>query len=182
MIACSLLAKIENPADRLREMSRHLQSRQGDTTLWWGLLGVASLGAGLYAALLLFQWYQHRDKNRHQLHAKRLFRDVLQSLGLPLADRVTLRRVARGLHLAHPTSILISPSTLRWAAGQWERKRRNVRLGNVNDTERLVDISRRVFGHAFVPMDLTDTEPIPDELTDEQDRTVDVEDPPDRSR
>jgi hypothetical protein len=162
MIVNLMLAQTDPPktlqaADRLQVMSRHLRSRGEDNTLWWGLLGLAAIGAALYGMLLFMQWYQHRGETRRGVEPSRLFRDVLQSLDLPFADRVMLRRIVRGLNLAEPTTILISPSTLRWAAGRWAQQHAGRRRRQY-ETDRLADISRRIFGEPFEPIDESEFE------------------------
>jgi len=149
---CTLLAEAVGPRGRLQAMQRHMQTRDSDPTLWWGLLLVLGTGILLFLALYWIQRLQLRSGTSHNRNAGRLFQEVMQKLQLPLADRILLRRIARGLSLENPASILVSPSTLRQAAHQWAGQESGG-VGRQEELRRLVEISRRIFGRTFAPFD-----------------------------
>ena len=156
MNVLAILAQVERPPTRLEALQRHMAAREHDPTIWWGLAGLVAGGLLLWFALHYFLRLQHYLRNRHHRAAARLFRDVMRDLSLPMADRVVLQRVARGLDLAHPTAILVSPTTLRHAADRWSqiatggpahgRTRRQ-------DAARLDQICQRIFGESLSPED-----------------------------
>ena len=151
-----IVAQLERPATRLEALQRHMAGRAQDPTIWWGLAGLVAGGLLLWLSLHYVLRLQHYLRNRHHRNAARLFREVMRDLRLPVADRVVLQRVARGLDLAHPTAILISPTTLRHTAEQWSQiatggpVHGRTRRG---DAARLDQICQRIFGEPLSPDD-----------------------------
>ncbi len=151
-----IVAQIERPATRLEALQRHMAGRAHDPTIWWGMAGLLAAALLLWFSLHYSLRLQQYLRNRHHRNAAHLFREVMRDLGLPVADRVVLQRVARGLDLAHPTAILISPTTLRHAAERWSQiatggpAHGRTRRG---DAARLDQICQRIFGESLSPDD-----------------------------
>ena len=114
--ACMLAIGQSDRLDALREYFV-----KGDpSSVWPALPWLGAVAAMLLALLWIahIRWDHPRRATRP--HPHRLFRRLLRELGLPLSDRLLLRRIARHAQLDNPALLLLSPQlmaryTHRWA-------------------------------------------------------------------
>ncbi len=141
-----LLAQAGSPNARLEAMQKYLESREHDSSLWWGLLGVLAGGALFFFGLHYLNQFQQLRRKRGHRSAQRLFRDCMHALHLPISDRVLLHRLARALQLENPTMVLVSPTTLQWATDEWSRLPPPGLRPKGRELNQLAEIAARAFG------------------------------------
>jgi hypothetical protein len=116
MTALAALLKT-SPPERLEALHQRF-SRGGD---WDELIVVAAGFVALFALLVVFCSLQRRRQRTDSDCPRKLYRRLVQQLGLSAPQRRLLHRMAADLELPNPTTLLLSPGVFKTHAKQWLR-------------------------------------------------------------
>ncbi len=102
---------------RMRGIQEHFHEGGGSLTAdFLRIVGVV-LGGMALAYIIFSVINRRRQQDTNSPHA--LFNEVVRQLPLSIPQRDLLRRIAAGLHLTHPTVLLLSPQIFNTYANRW---------------------------------------------------------------
>lgn len=123
------------PPERLEALHRQFSRGAGWDELALPLVGSVVL-VGLLAVLFQLQ------KRRQQMDVddpRKLYRRLVQRLGLSAAQRDLLYRMASDLHLPNPSVLILGRRVFDNQAQRWREKKRAARRGDDRHIEELAD-------------------------------------------
>ncbi len=102
-----------------RAVSEHFQKGGSITAV---LIVLSCLIAVILVVVLLTMRQRQADPNRVVNDPQRLYRDLLEKLGLAPTQQQFLQAIATDLDLPHPTVILLSSRLFDQRCGEWKLK------------------------------------------------------------
>lgn len=118
------------------------------STVGWYVLYIFGLSFLIFAAITWYRYYkQERLANLPNVigNADSLFEEASNILKLTFSERKLIKKIAKEMKLAQPTSILLSPTLLVISAEFWE-KHHNRFLTKQWGLDKLDSIANQIYG------------------------------------